>query len=118
VSIVGGASPIASPLVQYIEEIPPTRPHVTQLTTWQAVCAQCGKVHTTTHPRQVSRAQGAASVHLGPRAEALAALLNKQVSDCLASYDPPRYRKHKCIAHHTFTPLADIGSERGRMPVA
>lgn len=22
------------------------------------------------------------------------------VSDCLASYDPPDYRKHKCIAHH------------------
>ena len=22
------------------------------------------------------------------------------VSDCLASYDPPPYRKHKCIAHH------------------
>ena len=22
------------------------------------------------------------------------------VSDCLASYDPPAYRKHKCIAHH------------------
>jgi hypothetical protein len=22
------------------------------------------------------------------------------VSDCLSSYDPPSYRKHKCIAHH------------------
>jgi transposase len=22
------------------------------------------------------------------------------VSDCLASYDPPPYRKHKCLAHH------------------
>lgn len=22
------------------------------------------------------------------------------VSDCLTSYDPPPYRKHKCIAHH------------------
>jgi hypothetical protein len=22
------------------------------------------------------------------------------VSDCLASYDPPSYKKHKCIAHH------------------
>jgi len=22
------------------------------------------------------------------------------VSDCLSSYDPPPYRKHKCIAHH------------------
>lgn len=22
------------------------------------------------------------------------------VSDCLSSYDPPPYRKHKCVAHH------------------
>jgi hypothetical protein len=22
------------------------------------------------------------------------------VSDCLSTYDPPNYRKHKCIAHH------------------
>lgn len=191
------------PLVQYIEEIPPIRPQVTRLTTWQATCTQCGQVHTTSHPLQTSRAQGAAGVHLGPRAVALATLLNKHlgltcsktcrvlqkgfglsltrgglsqllsrvaakaesqyealidqlrgspavfadetswwvggpgwwlwvfttpqttvyrvadnrgskvveetlgedfpgmlVSDCLASYDPPSCRKHKCIAHH------------------
>jgi FtsZ-binding cell division protein ZapB len=190
------------PLVQYIEEIPPLRPEVTRLTTWSGVCACCGEVFST-HPLQTSRAQGAASVQLGPRALALAAMLNKQlgitmrgtcrvlrevcglsitpgglsqglarvagkmdseyqallgglrnspavfvdetswwvggpgwwlwvfttpqmtvyrvdasrgsqvvketlgedfrgmlVSDCLASYDPPDFRKHKCIAHH------------------
>ncbi len=191
------------PLVQLIEEIPPIRPQVTRLTTWQGTCLACGHVHATTHPLQTSRAQGAAGVQLGPRAAALAALLNKHlgltcgktcqvlrkgfglsltrggltqllsrvaakaesryealidqlrgspavfadetswwvggpgwwlwvfttpratvyrvadcrgsqvvletlgedfqgmlVSDCLASYNPPPYRKHKCIAHH------------------
>jgi transposase len=199
----GGHLGNRQPLVQYIEEIPPVRPQVTRLTTWQATCTKCGQVHTTSHPLQTSRAQGAAGVHLGPRAAALATLLNKHlgltcgktcqvlrkgfglsltrgglsqlltrvaakaesqyeslidklrgspavfadetswwvggpgwwlwvftspqttvyrvadcrgsrvvqetlgddfagmlVSDCLASYDPPPYRKHKCIAHH------------------
>jgi transposase len=199
----GGHLGDRQPLVQYIEEIPPVRPHVTRLTTWQATCTQCGQMHTTSHPLQTSRAQGAAGVHLGPRAAAWATLLNKHlgltcsktcrvlqkgfglsltrgglsqlltrvaakaesqyaalidklrgspavfadetswwvggpgwwlwvftspettvyrvadcrgsrvvqetlgddfagmlVSDCLASYDPPPYRKHKCIAHH------------------
>lgn len=199
----GGRLADRQPLVQYIEEIPVVRPQVTRLTTWRATCVQCGQVHSTSHPLQTSRAQGAAGVHLGPRAAALATLLNKHlgltcgktcqvlrkgfglsltrgglsqlllrvagkaeasyegliaqlrgspavhadetgwwvggpgwwlwvfatraatvyrvancrgsqvvretlgddfagmlVSDCLASYDPPPYRKHKCIAHH------------------
>lgn len=66
-----------SPLTQYIEELPPVRPVVTRLTTWKGICPQCGEVHST-HPLQVSRAQGAAGVHLGPRAIAWATLLNKQ----------------------------------------
>lgn len=66
-----------SPLTQYIEELPPVRPVVTRLTTWKGVCPQCGEVHST-HPLQVSQAQGAAGVHLGPRAIAWATLLNKQ----------------------------------------
>ena len=53
------------------------RPVVTRLTTWKGVCPQCGEVHST-HPLQVSQAQGAAGVHLGPRAVAWATLLNKQ----------------------------------------
>jgi transposase len=66
------------PIRQFIEEIPPLRPHVVQLTTWQGRCPQCGEVHSS-HPLQVSRAQGAAGVHLGPRAAALAVLLNKHL---------------------------------------
>lgn len=66
------------PLDQYIEEIPPLRPEVTRLTTWSGVCVCCGEVFST-HPLQTSRAQGAASVQLGPRALALGAMLNKQL---------------------------------------
>src|SRR5947208_1588023 len=73
----GGVVHDRSPLTQYIEELPPVRPVVTRLTTWKGVCPQCGEVHST-HPLQVSQAQGAAGVHLGPRAIAWATLLNKQ----------------------------------------
>ncbi|HEV8318397.1 MAG TPA: IS66 family transposase [Vicinamibacterales bacterium] len=65
------------PRVQYIEEIPPMRPHVTRLTTYAGYCARCRRRGHSTHPLQVSTAIGAAGVHLGPRALALAALLNK-----------------------------------------
>jgi hypothetical protein len=63
------------PLTQYIEEIPLLRPVVTRLTTWQATCPCCGEEVQSTHPLQVSFAQGAAGVHLGPRATALATVL-------------------------------------------
>lgn len=63
------------PLTQIIEEIPPLRPEVTRLTTWQATCPCCGEQVRSTHPLQVSQAQGAAGVHLGPRATALATVL-------------------------------------------
>jgi hypothetical protein len=74
----GGRLEDRSPLVQYIEELPPLRPRVTRLTTWTARCPQCGEVHSS-HPLQTSRAQGAASTLLGPRAQALAVLLNKRL---------------------------------------
>lgn len=61
---------------QYIEEIPPLRPRVTKLRTYRAHCPRCGPV-SSTHPLQTSTAAGAAGVQLGPRALALAALLNK-----------------------------------------
>lgn len=67
-----------APLVQYIEEIPPVRPRVTRLVTWQAECPCCGEVRST-HPLQTSTAGGAAAVQLGPRALAVATLLNKQL---------------------------------------
>ena len=62
---------------QLIEDIPPVRPHVTRLTTYQATCVSCGQRLRSQHPLQMSLAMGAAGVHLGPRALALAADLNK-----------------------------------------
>jgi len=64
-------------LTQYIEELPPIKPIITRLVTWLGECAACGEVRST-HPLQTSLAQGAAGTHLGPRAQALAVLLNKQ----------------------------------------
>jgi transposase len=72
----GGPLQDRRPLVQYIEEIPPLRPKVVRLTTWQAACASCGQVQSV-HPLKTSVAGGAAEVQLGPRALALAAFLNK-----------------------------------------
>jgi len=74
----GGDVSDRRPLVQYIEEIPPLRPHVTRLVTWQGKCSRCGEVRSL-HPLQTSTAQGAAAVGLGPRALAIGALLNKQL---------------------------------------
>jgi len=65
-------------LVQYIEELPVVRPHVIKLVTHQAECAHCQQVVRSRHPLQVSLAQGAAAVQLGPAALGLAAELNKK----------------------------------------
>lgn len=73
----GGPVTAVEALEQFIEEIPPVRPHVTHLVTYRGVCAACGEVHSA-HPLQTSLATGAAKVQLGPRARALAASLNKQ----------------------------------------
>jgi hypothetical protein len=62
---------------QLIEDIPPVRPHVIRLTTYQATCLRCGQSVSSKHPLQMSLAIGAAGVHLGPQALALAADLNK-----------------------------------------
>lgn len=62
---------------QFIEELPEVRPHVTRLCTYEATCGGCGETTTSSHPRQVSSATGAAAVALGPRALAIAADLNK-----------------------------------------
>jgi hypothetical protein len=65
-------------VVQYIEELPVVRPHVTKLVTEEAACPHCQQAVRSTHPLQVSLAEGAARVQLGPRALGLAAQLNKQ----------------------------------------
>jgi transposase len=69
---------------QFIEDLPPIRPHVSRLVTYTGTCPQCGEVQST-HPIQVSTAVGAAGTHLGTRAVALAALLNKHLGLTLGS---------------------------------
>jgi transposase len=63
---------------QYIEDIPPVRPHVTRMTTYVGTCPCCGEVRST-HPLQVSTACGAAGTQLGARTLALAAWLSKRL---------------------------------------
>jgi transposase len=73
----GGAVEGVEPIEQFIEEIPPVRPRVTHLVTYRGQCPHCGEVQST-HPLKTSEATGAAKTQLGPRAQALAATLNKQ----------------------------------------
>lgn len=73
----GGAVEDLEPIEQLIEEVPPIRPRVTRLVTYRGRCPDCGEVHST-HPLKTSSATGAAATQLGPRAQALAAALNKQ----------------------------------------
>ena len=74
----GGAVVDVQPCEQFIEDLPPIRPHVTRLVTYTGTCPRCGEVRST-HPSQVSTATGAAKTHLGARALGLAACLNKQL---------------------------------------
>jgi hypothetical protein len=73
----GGAVANCVPVEQYIEEIPPVRPRVIRLITRQGSCARCGTV-ASTHPLKTGHGVLASRVHLGPRALAVAATLNKQ----------------------------------------
>ena len=72
----GGPLGECHPVEQFIEEIPPVRPHVVRLVTWEGHCPRCGEV-CSTHPLQTSRGRGAAKTQLGPRALAIATALNK-----------------------------------------
>jgi transposase len=73
----GGAVEAVEPIEQFIEELPPVRPKVTRLVTYRGQCPHCGEVQST-HPLKTSEATGAAQAQLGPRAQALAATLNKE----------------------------------------
>ena len=73
----GGTLDHVAPIVRFIEEIIPVRPHVTKLTTYRAECAKCGVVHSS-HPLQTSAGPGGSQAQIGPRALAAAAVLNKQ----------------------------------------
>jgi transposase len=74
----GGTVERRRQVVQYIEELPVVRPQVTRLVTEEASCPHCQQTVRSVHPLQVSLAEGAAGVQLGPRALAVAAQLNKQ----------------------------------------
>jgi transposase len=73
----GGLVDDVQPVEQFVEEIPPVRPHITRIVTYQGTCLRCGPVRSQ-HPLQMSEAKGAAKVQLGPRALALAAAINKR----------------------------------------
>lgn len=64
-------------LSQFQTEIPPVRPHVTRFDVELGECVGCGRCFQGRDARQNSDALGAAGSHLGPRALALAADLNK-----------------------------------------
>lgn len=58
---------------QFMVDIPPVEPLITQFVTHSGYCGQCGKRTRSRHPEQISTATGAAGVVVGPRAKALAA---------------------------------------------
>jgi transposase len=64
-------------VMQYQEELPPTRPLVTCYQLQVGRCRGCGRRVQPRHPAQTSDALGAAGTQLGPRAVALAAWLSK-----------------------------------------
>lgn len=74
----GQAVQEARAITQYIEEIPEVRPQVIKLVTHEAHCPHCQKDVRSTHPLQVSLAEGAAGVQLGPNALGTAIELNKK----------------------------------------
>jgi len=60
---------------QFLVDIPPVEPIVTQFNVHIAYCADCGRRVQGHHPEQTSDALGAAAVQIGPRALGLAAEL-------------------------------------------
>lgn len=74
----GQAAIEAEEVVETFEtDIPLLRPHVTKFCVPRGRCRACGQRVKGRHPRQTSTAHGAAASHVGPRALALAAELNK-----------------------------------------
>jgi transposase len=60
-----------------VEELPPLEPETIEVITYRGECGRCGQVQTT-HPLKTTEATGAASVCLGPRAQAVALLLRER----------------------------------------
>lgn len=62
---------------QYQEDLPVVRPVVRRFRVHVGACRACGRRAQGRHPLQTSDALGAAAVHLGPHAVALAVVLHK-----------------------------------------
>lgn len=62
---------------QFVTDIPPVVPVVTQFNVHCAHCTECGRRVQGHHPEQISDALGAAGNQIGPRAIALGVQLNK-----------------------------------------
>jgi transposase len=62
---------------QFVTDIPPVEPTVTQFNVHSAPCKNCGRRVQGRHPEQISDAVGAASNQIGPRAIAFGVQLNK-----------------------------------------
>lgn len=73
-----GGAVIADQMVyQHQEELPPVKPIIRRFEIELGHCVKCHRRVRGRHPLQTSDALGAAGVHLGPAALALAASLNK-----------------------------------------
>jgi len=72
-----GAVQAVRDVTQYVEEIPPVQPQNIELITQSGYCPGCDQEVRSHHPLQVSLAEGAAGVQLGPNALAIAVELNK-----------------------------------------
>lgn len=68
----GGDVSSVEELIQFVIDLPEVRAHVLRILTERAWCPCCRKRVRSSHPRQVSKAGGAAAVAVGPRATALA----------------------------------------------
>lgn len=64
---------------QFVVEMPEVKPHVTRVVTQRGWCRRCRRNVRSTHPRQTSRAGGAAQVSLGSRALGFAAELKHRL---------------------------------------
>jgi transposase len=72
-----GTIDVTDVLSQFQTELPKVQPHVTRFDVELGHCRDCGRCVQGRDARQNSDALGAAASHLGPRALALAANLNK-----------------------------------------
>lgn len=75
----GGVEVTEEVCSQFQSELPAVKPHVTRFDVHQGQCTGCRRPVVGRDPRQNSKARGAASAHLGPRALAVAAQLHTEL---------------------------------------